>query len=74
MKRNYVITIVDLVHGNYISFTAKEENIDKVVNENFGGWQNLNGSSSSNEKISANNFQQAGSTRDGKKLYSILAY
>lgn len=74
MKRNYVITIVDLVHGNYLSFAVKEENIDKSINDNLGGWNNLNVASTSSDKLEKGNFQQAGTTKDGKKLFSILAY
>ena len=74
MKRNYVITIVDLVHEERVSFTATEETIQKVVDDNFGGWKNLNSACTSSDILKEGNFQQAGSTRDGNKLYSILAY
>ena len=73
-EKKYLVTIIFVEEGEHISLNPKEDGLDEYIQFHLGGWDNLNVASTSSDKLNKGNYQQAGTTKDGKKLFSILCF
>lgn len=72
MEVVYFMTIVDIKTMSNTNIKVAQSDIDARVEKHLGGWGNLKGSSWSDSKIDEFNYQQSGTTKDGKYMFSIL--
>jgi len=72
--KTYIITITDLITNTTHNLTRDESNIDKTIEKELGGWNNLRGAMTSNSLIDNINYQQTGTTYQNNKMFSILCY
>lgn len=69
----YTITIVDLITGTTQNLKRDTETINQTVERELGGYDNLHAATISGVGL-GNGYTSAGTTKDGSKVYSILAY
>ena len=70
--KKYFITIVDNKTLTTKNLVRNDDFINSTIDKELGGWANLRSASTSNNEINSYNYQQAGTTKDNKKSYSIL--
>ena len=72
--KKYIITIINLKTNTIHNLNKDDSNIEKTIQKELGGWSNLGGASTSNRNIDDMNYQQCGTTKDNKYMYSILCH
>lgn len=70
--KKYFITIVDNITLTTKNIVREDKNINETIDKELGGWANLRAASTSNRDLEIDNYQQAGTTKDFKKSFSIL--
>lgn len=68
----YFITIVDNKTMTVQYFICYDDDLNGRIEKELGGWGNLRSASTSDRTIDDTNYQQCGTTKDGRKSYSIL--
>ena len=71
MKKIYVVTTIK-PNGLVNLFTKDSESIDKLIETELGGWNNLFGAMTSGKNTHPDEFYQCGVTKDNSKAFSIL--
>lgn len=73
--RKFIITIVNIENNVVKHLIRLNEDIHQTVEKELGGYINIkNSCSSSDFDIDSVNHQSAGTTKDGKFMFSILCY
>lgn len=73
---NYFITIIDsktLTQHHLVRRTGDIEGLSIVIDKKLGGDDNISFSIHSTDKRPDGNYIQSGSTKDGSKLFTIIA-
>lgn len=70
--KKYFITIVNNTTLTTQNLVRDDENINATIDKELGGWANLKSASTSSHELDSYNYQQAGTTKDNTKSYSIL--
>lgn len=71
--KKYFVTVIDLkTHCAQHLVRDSHEDITKVVDKELGGWANLKTAMTSTPYLDDINYQQAGTTKDLTKAFSII--
>lgn len=70
--KKYFITIVNCENLTQHHLERDETTIDNTIQKELGGWGNLSGSGASGSRNIPGDFMKTGTTRDGKKAFSVI--
>ena len=68
----YYITIIDRETKTQKNLVKNEDDIDKTITSELGGWNNLLSACTSGMNWMGEEYFMAGTTRDDSKVFSIL--
>lgn len=70
--KKYYITIITRATMTHASLERTEEDINKTIEKELGGWDNLHSAMTSGALHNDDEFFTAGTTKDNAKAFSIL--